>query len=1060
MGLRFILFCGFTFFKLSLFANIYPISLVERMDSSLHVIVAEVIHQEAYWDATDSNIYTSYTMEVLYYAKNSSNRYYFDLILPGGTIGDEVQINFPHLALEVGQEYLVTVEEATFYTLNRQHQARSDNPKFQPYSYVQGVMPIQQGQYFDYFEEEPREETEIMSLLANLSQQQAQKPDGTVFEPRTVFESGSGDRDNDGVMDIYDIDPNDPNSDSDGDGTSDYNEKYPQDVVGPNGTVIAGIPSNPLDACDPNPGVGGCIGLDFDQDGKYSNYPPTHIDYDANDADACSPYATSGCPLIDFDQDGLAGNLPPNDPNRDPNDNNPCNPVENMEIAVLQDSYIEYSTQNNVYGNATTLLLHESSFDAARSVIQFEVPAPYFPAQAYLSGTFHFHIASLEAPSGLIFNALPFAWDENIFSWSTAGNYGDELFSTYINETGWVAIDVSAYVFDAYLNDTVNNFGIVLRTEGQTMAISSSNSANAPYFSVQLDPFNCELPQGRTAQNSNNTSATIVPISLQNGAGESTNTFVGGTIDEANELIIKGNGFGTTGLISFPNADNGGTNDLLLTAPDLVYWTDTEIRIKVPRNAGSGTLKVTDPGGQLLGSTAINIDWGLNPLYHDQKLFTKKTRQKIDFVNFNGEGGYTLQLNTTSGFAANTAAVGAFERALKSWQCATGINWELDKTGTDITAAGDEYCIIQFSMDLPAGVLGIATSRYKGSGNSTCKEHNTLWYLKGFDIEFADPSSLPAGYSWNFSEDDPTSTQFDFQSIALHELGHAHGLAHVIDEGNVMHYTIANGSNSRLLGENVLGAASHKMTHSLADNCVTTIMPMIAHPNNEICDNSATPASNQVRIQVLIEGFYDASLGKMRTDLSKEDLLPLSQPFSVAPIYYTGTESVDSMPINIVDWMFLELRDSADMDNIIHQQAVLLREDGAIVNLSGSDKIQFGGLPNSNYFIALFHQNHLPIISSHSHPINSDGVIYDFTTAVTTAMGIEQLKEHHSKYVMYSGDFDSNGLINNTDYNLWKINSSSLHIYSSADADGNGIINSLDYNLWKVNLSKIGMLTR
>jgi len=128
--------------------------------------------------------------------------------------------------------------------------------------------------------------------------------------------------------------------------------------------------------------------------------------------------------------------------------------------------------------------------------------------------------------------------------------------------------------------------------------------------------------------------------------------------------------------------------------------------------------------------------------------------------------------------------------------------------------------------------------------------------------------------------------------------------------------------------------------------------------------------------------------------------------------------------------------------------------------LNGTDKILFEGVTSANYFIAVFHQNHLPIISSSPHAITTDGIAYDFTLAVTAAMGTEQLKEKNGKYVMYSGDFDSNGLINNTDYNLWKINSSSLHIYSSADADGNGIINSLDYNLWKVNLSKIGMLTR
>ena len=75
-------------------------------------------------------------------------------------------------------------------------------------------------------------------------------------------------------------------------------------------------------------------------------------------------------------------------------------------------------------------------------------------------------------------------------------------------------------------------------------------------------------------------------------------------------------------------------------------------------------------------------------------------------------------------------------------------------------------------------------------------------------------------------------------------------------------------------------------------------------------------------------------------------------------------------------------------------------------------------------------------------------------------MGEAQLKEIEGQYYMFSGDFDNNGAINNLDYNIWKLNSAAINIYSVADADGNGIINSLDYNLLQVNLSKIGTLRR
>jgi len=194
--------------------------------------------------------------------------------------------------------------------------------------------------------------------------------------------------------------------------------------------------------------------------------------------------------------------------------------------------------------------------------------------------------------------------------------------------------------------------------------------------------------------------------------------------------------------------------------------------------------------------------------------------------------------------------------------------------------------------------------------------------------------------------------------------------------------------------------------------------------------------------------------------LSTANILPLAQPFNTAPFNYTGTETVKAFPSLVVDWMLLELRASNDMNQVIHQQAVFLRNDGMLIALDGAETISFPNLTNDSYYIAVHHQSHLPIISSTPHAIQPTALLYDFTNAETMAMGEGQLKEKNGQFLMNCGDFDSNGLINNEDYNFWKINSSSINTYSPADADGSGVINNLDYNLWKVNLSKIGTLRR
>lgn len=109
------------------------------------------------------------------------------------------------------------------------------------------------------------------------------------------------DNDNDGVIDKYDIDIFNPNSDSDSDGVSDNAE------TGGDGIFNPLSDSNPLDACDPNPANQYCSGLDQDEDGYFANYPPAHGQFDMDDYNACmpNPEACENHACDDIDGDGL-----------------------------------------------------------------------------------------------------------------------------------------------------------------------------------------------------------------------------------------------------------------------------------------------------------------------------------------------------------------------------------------------------------------------------------------------------------------------------------------------------------------------------------------------------------------------------------------------------------------------------------------------------------------------------------------------------------------------------------------------------------------------------------
>ena len=87
-------------------------------------------------------------------------------------------------------------------------------------------------------------------------------------------------------------------------------------------------------------------------------------------------------------------------------------------------------------------------------------------------------------------------------------------------------------------------------------------------------------------------------------------------------------------------------------------------------------------------------------------------------------------------------------------------------------------------------MLGQTTYSFQGCGTSLS---NYEVFVEEIDLVFDD------GEAWHFGSGLP-GFEIDFQSVALHELGHAHQLDHVIDDNDdVMHYSIGLGEQLRIL---------------------------------------------------------------------------------------------------------------------------------------------------------------------------------------------------------------------------------------------------------------------
>ncbi len=150
------------------------------------------------------------------------------------------------------------------------------------------------------------------------------------FDSDSVPNGEDLDDDGDGVLDIYDVNPYNPNSDSDSDGLTDIIE------TGGDGVYNENIDTNPLDADTDNDGISDgvedtdkdgshdigvetdALNADTDGDGLEDGEEDTNFNgvIDVNESDPlddCDPVAVG--PLCDYDGDGLVNENDPDDDN-------------------------------------------------------------------------------------------------------------------------------------------------------------------------------------------------------------------------------------------------------------------------------------------------------------------------------------------------------------------------------------------------------------------------------------------------------------------------------------------------------------------------------------------------------------------------------------------------------------------------------------------------------------------------------------------------------------------------------------------------------------------------
>jgi hypothetical protein len=279
------------------------------------------------------------------------------------------------------------------------------------------------------------------------------------------------------------------------------------------------------------------------------------------------------------------------------------------------------------------------------------------------------------------------------------------------------------------------------------------------------------------------------------------------------ELVITGSGFGATrgaGLVIFRDANAGPTTYRI---GGLVYtaWSDTEIRVLVPENAGSGAVRIQNNVGQVLTTTQqLIIPYNIN------NINGQETRMVDD--ESDGSGGYTFvySTNTANGgvdFTSIPAAVAAVERAVNTWTA--GTSWGAygeEECGTTSaqTPIRDGENMITFDNDLYTlgrGVLGQMFSYLSRCGGQ--------WEITEVDMILKRNGT---GVNWEYGPAAPSGGEIDFESVVLHEFGHAHGLGHTAVSSAVMFRSISAGTFNRNLRPEETSGGGYMQTESLQYN--------------------------------------------------------------------------------------------------------------------------------------------------------------------------------------------------------------------------------------------------
>jgi len=165
---------------------------------------------------------------------------------------------------------------------------------------------------------------------------------------------------------------------------------------------------------------------------------------------------------------------------------------------------------------------------------------------------------------------------------------------------------------------------------------------------------------------------------------------------------------------------------------------------------------------------------------------------------------------------------------------------------------------------------------------------------------------------------------------------------------------------------------------------------------------------------------YEGEEHLMRDDLRRNNLLPTTSPYQDAlTCEATVFDTTLSQEHNdIVDWVYLELRDPVNTAQIKYGRSALLQRDGDIVDLDGVTTAVKLNVPPADYYVAVRHRNHLGVMTVGEIELSDAIVSINFaldSNLISYGSNPQTQFGHTSGYFgMWAGNVSANDVIQYT----------------------------------------------